>query len=161
VQYTLQDILDKRFRELREAIAAWSKETVVVSRPFVPHKSSEAAELNLMLVRTIFSKWSIEILTVLYTLKPMGFEGLRRSLKGISSRVLSKKLKMLEDRGLIEREVLNTRPPKVRYALTEKGLTISTLGEPVILYLRFKEGLFLIREPVTVPSEIFVRTREG
>ncbi len=123
MQYTLQDILDKRFRELREAIATWSKET--------------------------------------YTLKPMGFEGLRRSLKGISSRVLSKKLKMLEDRGLIEREVLNTRPPKVRYALTEKGLTISTLGEPVILYLRFKEGLFLIREPVTVPSEIFVRTREG
>jgi DNA-binding HxlR family transcriptional regulator len=96
-----------------------------------------------MLVRTIFSKWSIEILTVLYTVNPIGFEGLRKSLKGISSRVLSTKLKMLEDRGLIERGVLNTRPPKVQYALTEKGSTISTLGEPVLLYLRFKEGLFL------------------
>ena len=161
MDYMLQDKLDERFKELREAIAAWSKETFALAKPFVPRRQSESAELNLMLVRTIFSKWSIEILTVLYTLKPMGFEGLRRSLKGISSRVLSKKLKMLEDRGLIEREVLNTRPPKVRYALTEKGLTISTLGEPVILYLRFKEGLFLIREPVAEPREIFVRTREG
>lgn len=153
--------MDERFRELREAIAAWSKETVAVAKPLIPRKPSESAELNLMLVRTIFSKWSIEILTVLYTLKPIGFEGLRKSLKGISSRVLSKKLKMLEDRGLIEREVLNTRPPKVRYALTEKGSTISTLGEPVILYLRFKEGLFLPSEPGHGPGEIFVRTREG
>ncbi len=160
MQNTLQEILDERFRELRDAIAAWSKETVAVARPFVPRRPSESAELNLMLVRTIFSKWSIEILTVLYTLRPIGFEGLRKSLKGISSRVLSKKLKMLEDRGLIEREVLNTRPPKVRYALTEKGSTISTLGEPVMLYLRFKEGLFLPSEPVAGSGEISVRTRE-
>src|SRR5437867_12817150 len=96
----------------------------------------------------------------MYDFKPMGYEGIRKSLKGISSRVLSKKLKMLEDRGLIEREVLNTRPPKVRYALTEKGLTISTLGEPVILYLRFKEGLFIFRDPVYAPSVSIVRTSE-
>jgi len=161
VHYTLQDILDQRFRELREAIAAWSKETVAMAKPFVPRKPSESAELNLMLVRTIFSKWSIELLTVLYTFNPIGFEGLRKSLKGISSRVLSKKLKMLEDMGLIERGVLNTRPPKVRYALTEKGSTISTLGEPVLLYLRFKEGLFLPGEPAARPDEIFARTPEG
>jgi DNA-binding HxlR family transcriptional regulator len=153
--------LDERFRRLREAIATWSKETVGIAKPFVPRKPSESAELNLMLVRTIFGKWSIEILTVLYTLNPIGFEELRKSLKGISSRVLSKKLKMLEDMRLIEREVLNTRPPKVRYALTEKGSTVSTLGEPVLLYLRFKEGLFLPREPAARPGEIFARTREG
>jgi DNA-binding HxlR family transcriptional regulator len=161
VHYTLQDILDQRFRELREAIAAWSKETVAIAKPFVPRKPSESADLNLMLVRTIFSKWSIELLTVLYTLNPIGFEELRKSLRGISSRVLSKKLKMLEDMGLIERGVLNTRPPKVRYAMTEKGSTVSTLGEPVLLYLRFKEGLFLLREPAARPDEIFARTPEG
>jgi DNA-binding HxlR family transcriptional regulator len=153
--------LDERFRKLRDAIATWSKETVGIAKPFVPRKPSESAELNLMLVRTIFSKWSIEILTVLYTVNPIGFEELRKSLKGISSRVLSKKLKMLEDMGLIERGVLNTRPPKVRYALTEKGSTVSTLGEPVLLYLRFKEGLFLPHEPAARSGEIFARTREG
>ncbi len=140
--------MDLRFRELRDAIAAWSKETVAMTRPFAPRKPSESTELNLMIVRTIFSKWSIEILTVLSTLKPIGFEGLRKSLKGVSSRVLSKKLKMLEDRGLIGRTVLGTRPPRVQYALTEKGMTIAALGEPVILYLLFKDALYQRSEPV-------------
>jgi DNA-binding HxlR family transcriptional regulator len=148
VQDELQDILDERFGELREAIAAWSKETIAVAKPFAPRNSSESTELNLMIVRTIFSKWSIEILTVLSTLKPIGFEGLRKSLKGVSSRVLSKKLKMLEDRGLIGRTVLGTRPPRVQYALTEKGRTIAALGEPVVLYLLFKEGFYQRSLPV-------------
>jgi len=144
--------LDLRFRELRDAIAAWSKETVAMTRPFAPRKPSESTELNLMIVRTIFSKWSIEILTVLSTLKPIGFEGLRKSLKGVSSRVLSKKLKMLEDRGLIGRTVLGTRPPRVQYALTEKGMTIAALGEPVILYLLFKDAFYQRSEP-RIPRE--------
>ena len=144
--------MDLRFRELRDAIAAWSKETVAMTRPFAPRKPSESTELNLMIVRTIFSKWSIEILTVLSTLKPIGFEGLRKSLKGVSSRVLSKKLKMLEDRGLIGRTVLGTRPPRVQYALTEKGMTIAALGEPVILYLLFKDAFYQRSEP-RIPRE--------
>ena len=37
---------------------------------------------------------------------------------------------MLEEAGIIERQVLNTRLPSVQYALTEKGLTIATLGQP-------------------------------
>jgi len=148
VHHELQDILDERFGELREAIAAWSKETIAVARPFFPRNSSESTELNLMIVRTIFSKWSIEILTVLSTLKPIGFEGLRKSLKGVSSRVLSKKLKMLEDRGLVGRTVLGTRPPRVQYALTEKGRTIAAFGEPVVLYLLFKEGFYQRGLPV-------------
>jgi DNA-binding HxlR family transcriptional regulator len=69
-------------------------------------------------------------------------------LKGVSSRVLSKKLKMLEDRGLIGRTVLGTRPPRVQYALTEKGRTIAALGEPVVLYLLFKEGFYQRSLPV-------------
>ena len=55
---------------------------------------------------------------------------------------------MLEEEGIIERKVLNTRPPSVQYALTEKGLTIATLGEPVMLYLRFKEGLYRVSTPL-------------
>ena len=148
MQNTLQDILDERFRELRAAIAAWSKETIAIARPFAPRNSSESTELNLLIVRAIFSKWSIEILTVLSTLKPIGFEGLRKSLKGVSSRVLSKKLKMLEDQGLIGRTVLGTRPPRVQYALTEKGMTIAALGEPVMLYLLFKDAFYPRSEPV-------------
>jgi len=148
LERTHSDILRQRFKELREAIATWSKETVAMANPYTPRDPSMFTELNLTIVRTIFSKWSIEIITVLYSLKSIGFEGLRKSMRGISPRVLSRKLKILEEKGIIEREVLNTRPPRVQYALTDKGLTIATLGEPVILYLRFREGLYLSSKPV-------------
>ena len=71
----------------------------------------------------------------------MRFEELRKTLRPISSRVLSEKVKLLEDTGLVHRSILNTRLPRVQYSLTEKGLTAATLGEPVLLYLRLKEGL--------------------
>src|SRR5712691_9558937 len=77
-----RDILGERFRELREAIAAWSKETVTLAHPFVSRNAFDSAELNLRIVRTIFSKCSIEILTVLYSPKSIGFEELRKTLKG-------------------------------------------------------------------------------
>ena len=71
----------------------------------------------------------------------MRFEELRKTLRPISSRVLSEKVKLLEDTGLVHRSILNTRLPRVQYSLTEKGLTAATLGEPVLLYLMMKEGL--------------------
>ena len=97
--------------------------------------------LNLGVTKAIFGKWGIEILVALYTLKAIRFEELRKTLRPISSRVLSQKLKLLENGGLLQRSILNTRPPSVQYSLTEKGLTVATLGEPVLLYLRMKEGL--------------------
>jgi len=75
-------------------------------------------------------------------MKSTGFERLRKTLPGISSRILSAKLKTLEELGLVERKVLATRPPRVNYELTEKGITVAKLGEPVLLYLRYIEGLY-------------------
>jgi len=142
------DTLHQRFNELREAIAAWSKETIAMATLYTPRASPESTELTITIARTIFSKWSIEIITVLHTLKSTGFTGIRKSIRGISSRVLSNKLRILEEEGIIERKVLSTRPPSVQYGLTEKGLTIATLGEPVILYLRFKAGLYRSTKPL-------------
>ncbi len=79
-------------------------------------------------------------------MKSMGFEQLRKTLPGISSRILSAKLKTLEDLGLVERNVLATRPPRVNYDLTEKGVTVAKLGEPVLLYLRYTEGLYTLKD---------------
>lgn len=46
---------------------------------------------------------------------------LERSLHGISPRTLSLRLKELEDNGIVERIAHNEVPPRVEYALTEKG----------------------------------------
>ena len=46
---------------------------------------------------------------------------LERSLQGISPRTLSPRLRALEEEGIVERETYPEVPPRVEYALTEKG----------------------------------------
>jgi DNA-binding HxlR family transcriptional regulator len=49
---------------------------------------------------------------------------LERSLQGISPRTLSLRLRALEDEGIVERATFPEVPPRVEYALTEKGLAL-------------------------------------
>ena len=46
---------------------------------------------------------------------------LERSLEGISPRTLSLRLRALEEEGIVERQTYAEVPPRVEYALTEKG----------------------------------------
>src|SRR2546429_4235145 len=46
---------------------------------------------------------------------------LERSLEGISPRTLSLRLRALEEEGIVERQTFPEVPPRVEYALTEKG----------------------------------------
>lgn len=67
-------------------------------------------------------------------------------------RVLSEKLKMLEHQGLVQRMVMGSRPPGVRYSLTQSGLILARLGEPVFLYLDIRSRVQgKIQEPKSVP----------
>ncbi len=129
--------VDKRFHEFAGLAAGFSKQIVGVD--LLGLNKSSLAEANLEIARTIFGKWSIEIFMMLHNLGPVGFEGLRRSLGTISSRVLSQKLNKTESKELVKRTVINSKPPRVLYSLTEKGLTVARLVEPVFLYLAFKE----------------------
>jgi DNA-binding HxlR family transcriptional regulator len=49
---------------------------------------------------------------------------LERSLTGISPRTLSLRLRALEDEGIVRRHNYAEVPPRVEYALTEKGLAL-------------------------------------
>ncbi len=49
---------------------------------------------------------------------------LERSLKGISPRTLSLRLRALEEEGIVARRTFPEVPPRVEYALTEKGLAL-------------------------------------
>ena len=95
-----------------------------------------SVEDNVKVTKKVFSKWSVEILVSVYSLGTVGFGDLKRVLAGISSRVLSQKLKDLEELGLLERRVIEGRPPIVRYNLSMNGATLARLGEPVILFLK-------------------------
>jgi DNA-binding HxlR family transcriptional regulator len=52
---------------------------------------------------------------------PRRFSELRRCMPAISAKVLSGRLKDLEERGVLSRSVLATTPPSVEYALTDLG----------------------------------------
>jgi len=49
------------------------------------------------------------------------FSDLEASLKGISPNLLAARLKLLEDRGMVERSFYSDHPPRAEYRLTEKG----------------------------------------
>jgi DNA-binding HxlR family transcriptional regulator len=68
-------------------------------------------------------KWSVLVVGLLRD-GPRRFSDLRRSIEGISQRMLTLTLKALERDGLVTRTVFPTIPPKVEYALTELGLTL-------------------------------------
>jgi DNA-binding HxlR family transcriptional regulator len=136
-------VLDEAFRRFRHSATAFSGSLSEGADFRSAVNGAPVAQMNLQVARSIFGKWSLDILVLLVTEREMGFGELRKALRGISSRILSAKLKQLESRGLIRREVLATRPPRVNYGLTERGLTVTRLGEPVLLYLRFVEGLYV------------------
>jgi len=131
--------LERSFREFGEVASAFVRRVSVEEGVSYRGESSSVID-NLNMMKKVFSKWSIEIILSTYSLKSVGFGDLKRLLRGISSRVLSKKLKDLEQLGFLEREVIESRPPKVRYTLSKKGEVLARLGEPVILYLRESVG---------------------
>ena len=59
---------------------------------------------------------------------------LERSLAGISPRTLSLRLRALEEEGVVERQTFPEVPPRVEYALTEKGLALVPLIESMRAY---------------------------
>jgi DNA-binding HxlR family transcriptional regulator len=59
---------------------------------------------------------------------------LERSLEGISPRTLSLRLRALEEEGVVERHTFPEVPPRVEYALTEKGEALVPLVEDMRRY---------------------------
>ncbi len=137
---------EEKFRRFRDDASAFSNE-INSTIPFSSDDPALSAQMNLQISRVIFGKWALDILVLLYSLRALGFEAIRKHLKGISPRVLSEKLKRLEDNGLVRREVQDVRPVRVLYRLTDVGLMSAKLGEPVILYLRYRKGLYLRGSP--------------
>src|SRR5437763_9637221 len=64
------------------------------------------------------------------------FSELERSLSGISPRTLSLRLRALEEAGIVERHTYPEVPPRVEYALTEKGRALVPLIEDMRTYGR-------------------------
>ena len=82
-------------------------------------------------IELIGKRWTGAILSAL-TERPLRFGELGKAVPGLSDRLLSQRLRELEDEGLVERVVEPGTPVRVTYSLTPKG---ADLG-PAIAELR-------------------------
>jgi len=77
-------------------------------------------------------KWKFRILFNLYHYGTMRFKDLQETTGGISPKVLSKELQMLEENQMITRTVNNTKPVTVSYTLTEHAKEIKPVVNTLI-----------------------------
>lgn len=81
----------------------------------------------------ISGKWTLLIIRDLAD-SSLRFCELERSLEGISPRTLSLRLRALEEMGIVERETYPEVPPRVEYALTDKGRALVPLIDDMRAY---------------------------
>ena len=71
-------------------------------------------------------KWSIHIIRDMFRGVTRYSEFLKLN-KRITTKVLSQRLKELQDTGLVEKIILNVSPVKIEYHLTEKGIALNSV----------------------------------
>lgn len=71
----------------------------------------------------ISSKWKVLILRDLLT-GTKRFSELKKSITGVSQKVLTAQLRDMENSGLVDRTVYPEVPPRVEYSLTELGFSL-------------------------------------
>lgn len=78
-------------------------------------------------------RWSSAILLAL-TRGAERFSEIEAVVIGLSSRMLSVRLRELEDAGLVERAVIPTTPVSVRYHLSPRGVDLMAALQPISGY---------------------------
>jgi len=82
-------------------------------------------------IELIGKRWTGAIVGVLIE-RPMRYAELGKAIPGLSDRLLSERLRELEEEGLVEREVEAGTPVRVTYSLTEVGVEL----EPALRELK-------------------------
>ncbi len=77
-----------------------------------------------LLLDRIGDKWTVLVLGLIRD-EPQRFNALRRTVEGLTQKMLSQTLKALERDGLITRTVIPTTPVSVQYAITPLGRTLA------------------------------------
>ena len=102
-------------------------------------KAHRGAHAGCVAVREVLNlvgdKWSVLVVGTLGK-GPMRFGEVKRSIEGISQRMLTLTLRGLERDGLVSRTVTPTIPPRVDYELTNLG---GTLLDPVRALAKWAE----------------------
>jgi DNA-binding HxlR family transcriptional regulator len=80
----------------------------------------------------IGGRWKPVIIFLLLQNKILRFGNLKKSIDGITQRMLTNQLRELEKDKVVHRKVYAEVPPKVEYSLTEYGRSL----EPIMIAMR-------------------------
>ena len=80
-------------------------------------------------------RWTISILWA-SSEGAVRFNELKQSLGEIPPRTLAQRLVELEEAGVLERRVIDARPPRVEYRLTDEGRRLKHVVDAVVRYAR-------------------------
>jgi DNA-binding HxlR family transcriptional regulator len=82
----------------------------------------------------VTSKWGVLVLVSLKG-RTLRWGELRRSVEGVSEKMLAQTLKTFERDGLVTRVALPVIPPHVEYNLTERGDELVALLHPLLTWI--------------------------
>lgn len=99
-----------------------------VFRPALDEGDSRASAAIEFLSR----KWTRTIVETLIEEDRLRYNELKDELEGISDKALSDALEGLEEMHLVDREVVEDRPVKVAYSLTEVGRSLETIVDDFV-----------------------------
>jgi DNA-binding HxlR family transcriptional regulator len=106
----------------------------------MPKKTTGQSCPFIDLIDMLSRPWTIYILTALNNNGPSRFGALRRAVPGISARVLTDRLRLLEANRLILRHYEPSVPPKVTYSFTQRyaalGKLLSNMNELAVRWRR-------------------------
>lgn len=86
-------------------------------------------------------KWKVLIVRDLL-IGTKRFGELRKSLTGISQKVLTQHLRIMEESGLVTRKIYPEVPPRVEYTLTETGKSLKPIHDAMWAWgERYKESI--------------------
>lgn len=88
----------------------------------------------------IAKKWALLIIAILGNEGEKGFNELKKELGCISPKPLSDTLKNLERIGLVNRKIMETSPPTVKYSLTPDGRVLREHLIPMLVWVSERGG---------------------
>jgi len=95
----------------------------------LPEEVARAADL-------LGRRWVLAILWASAEAGAVRFNEFKQALEGIPPRTLAARLLELEEAGVLERRILDTRPPRAEYRLTATGRRLGALVEAMHAWAR-------------------------
>jgi DNA-binding HxlR family transcriptional regulator len=93
----------------------------------VPEEVARAADL-------LGRRWMLAIVWAAAEEGAVRFNEFKQALEGIPPRTLAQRLAELEQAGVLERRVVDARPPRVEYRLTDAGRKLRVLVDAMRAY---------------------------